>query len=208
MLEGLAGKLIFRLTYSKPNNGAKPEDICLACGLCCDGVIFADVKLQSSDDPMPLLALGSPLKANRSENPRAVKSGADPNVVSTKSQVAYFPQPCFAFDGCQCRIYPQRPQYCREFECLLLKSVRAGKTERARALEVIGTAKRRANLVWRLLRELGDVDEDSPLSVRFRRTTKRLENSALDEETAARYGELTLAVHDLNFLLSDAFYPK
>ncbi len=26
-----------------------PEDICLACGLCCNGVIFAHVKLQPSE---------------------------------------------------------------------------------------------------------------------------------------------------------------
>jgi hypothetical protein len=34
-----------------------------------------------------------------------------------------------------------------------------------------------------------------------------LEKSGLTEETAATFGELTLAVHDLNVLLSQAFYP-
>jgi Fe-S-cluster containining protein len=116
-------------------------------------------------------------------------------------------QPCIAFDGCKCRIYDQRPKYCREFECLVLRGVRAGKTEKAAALEIIRTARRRADKVWRLLRELGDVDEELALSVRFRRTAKRLEQRSLDEQTADLYGELTLAVHDLNCLLSSAFYP-
>ena len=48
---------------------------------------------------------------------------------------------------------------------------------------------------------------NAPLSVRFRRTVKRMEAGVLDDETADRYGELTLAVHDLNVLLAQAFYP-
>jgi Fe-S-cluster containining protein len=124
------------------------------------------------------------------------------------SQKAYrVPQPCVAFDGCRCRIYSQRPKYCREFECLLLRSVRSGLIQKAQALDIIRGARRRADKVWRLLRELGDLDEEKSLSVRFRRTAKRLEASPLDEPTAQLYGELTLAVHDLNCLLSSAFYP-
>jgi hypothetical protein len=30
----------------------------------------------------------------------------------------------------------------------------------------------------------------------------------LTEETAEIYGQLTLAVHDLNLLIGDAFYPR
>jgi len=74
-------------------------------------------------------------------------------------------------------------------------------------LEIIGTARQRADKVRRLLRELGDTDERTALSARFRRTARRLEKAALDEASAATYGELTMAVHDLNFLLSQSFYP-
>ena len=58
-----------------------------------------------------------------------------------------------------------------------------------------------------MLRALGDQDEQVALSVRFRRTTTRLKAMDLDEETAETYGELTLAVHDLNLLVHEAFYP-
>jgi len=74
-------------------------------------------------------------------------------------------------------------------------------------LEVIKTARRRVDKVKKLLRELGDAEEHLALSVRFRRMQRRMETSELDEESADRYGELTLAVHDLNVLLSGAFYP-
>ena len=90
---------------------------------------------------------------------------------------------------------------------MLLKSVKAGRTEPAAALRIIHTARERADKVRRLLRALGDTDEQLPLSARFRRTGKRLKERDLDEETADTYAQLTLAVHDLNLLFSDAFYP-
>ena len=39
--------------------------LCLACGLCCNGALFKDVKLQSGDDPEQLASLGLPLTALR-----------------------------------------------------------------------------------------------------------------------------------------------
>ena len=198
-----------RLSNSNQPNGSKPEDICLACGLCCDGVIFADVKLQPGDSPAPFAALQSdpsPAETSSSEHRLVPRSGARASFVVAKCETR-IRQPCVAFDGCRCRIYSQRPKHCRDFECLLLSSVRAGRTEKSAALEIIRTARRRADKVWRLLRQLGDTDEDLALSVRFRQTAKRLERAALDQETADLYGELTLAVHDLNCLVNSAFYP-
>ena len=45
-------------------------------------------------------------------------------------------QLCAVFDGYRCRVYADRPQYCREFECVLLKSVQAGHTETDAALRI------------------------------------------------------------------------
>jgi uncharacterized protein len=176
------------------NGGGPPaEDICLACGLCCNGVIFADVRLQPGDDAARLVAAGLPLKEDRGR--RAEGKGRK------------LPQPCPAFDGCRCRVYPDRPGYCRQFECVLLKSVKAGRTPVTQSLRVIRDARQRADKVKRLLRELGDTDEQTALAARFRRTARRIERIGFDEKTADLYGQLTLAVHDLNFLLSEAFYP-
>ena len=99
------------------------------------------------------------------------------------------------------------PSIAVSFECALLKSVKSGKTERSAAIAIIRTARSRGDKVWRLLRELDDIDEELSLGSRFKRTTKRLEGLDLDDETAGRYGELTLAFHELNVLLSEAFYP-
>ena len=61
--------------------------------------------------------------------------------------------------------------------------------------------------VRRLLNALGDTDEAHPLSARFRRTATRLKRRLVDKEKANTFAQLTLAFHDLNLLLGDAFYP-
>ncbi len=172
------------------SNDGVVEQLCPACGLCCNGVIFANLALQPDDDLARLRALDLPVR----NSPSAVRP-------------PHLAQPCAAFDGCRCRVYADRPRYCRDFECVLLKSVKAGGTEPAAALRIIRTARERADRVRRLLRALGDTDDHLPLSTRFRRAGKRLREQELSEEAADMYGQLTLAVHDLNLLLGDAFYP-
>lgn len=173
-------------------NPRNSNSLCLECGLCCNGVIFANVQLQPGDNAARLKSLGLTLISNR----------------NSKIGVQKFKQPCTAFDGCRCQIYSERPKYCRQFECLLLKSVKAGLTDPSDASKLIRSALRRVKKVKRLLQELGDTDEHAALSNRFRRLKRHLESSPLDRETATTFGELTLAVHDLNVLLSKSFYPE
>ena len=172
-------------------NRRDDNSLCLECGLCCNGVIFGNVQLEPEDDAHLLQSLGLKFAPNRQSQ-----------IVNRK-----FLQPCTAFAGCECKIYSDRPAYCRKFECLLLKSVKSGQTEPADASRVIRSALRRVKKVKRLLLQLGDADETLALSKRFRRVQRKLESSPLDKETAQTFGELTLAMHDLNVLLSERFYP-
>src|SRR3954464_7170194 len=93
------------------------NSLCLECGLCCNGAIFADVRLQPEDDPARLKTLGLSISTPQS-----------------RQGTRHFNQPCSALDGCRCRIYTGRPAYCRLFDCLLLKSVNEGRTGTAEAL--------------------------------------------------------------------------
>jgi Fe-S-cluster containining protein len=178
------------LNGSINSNAPAPEDLCLKCGLCCNGVIFADVKLQPADDA-----------------PRLRSLGVSVSIPHSAFRTPHLNQPCAALEGCRCRIYAERPQYCRQFECLLLKSVKAGRTQPAAALRKINTARERAEKVRVLLRTLGDADEHLALSARFRRVARRMNKTELDPRAATAYGKLTLAVQDLNLLLSQSFYP-
>src|SRR5262245_46751393 len=107
----------FQVDDSLIQNRAGSANICLSCGLCCNGVIFSDVKLLAGEDAAELRALEIPLARCAKEH-----GEADGLAVSGWR----FPQPCTAFDGCRCTIYNSRPKYCREFDCLLLKKVKAG----------------------------------------------------------------------------------
>jgi uncharacterized protein len=169
-------------------NEIDSADLCLECGLCCNGVIFADVELKSSE----VQSLRSKLQS--------LASGG-------KNRKIKLPQPCAAFDGCRCRIYAERPTYCRQFECLLLKNVQSARIGRTEASRMVRTAKERAEKVQSLLRELGDSDEGTALRLRFQRAAKRYEKAPLTDGKAQIYGDLTLAVHDLNMLIREAFYP-
>jgi len=97
--------------------------------------------------------------------------------------------------------------YCRHFECALFKAVVAGACAAASALRVIRAARRRASRVRTLIASLGETDEQASLNTRFQRLTRQLSQARLDKQTAETYGHLTVAMHDLNLLLSQTFYP-
>ncbi len=166
------------------------NELCLECGLCCNGVIFADVQLEEGDDAEKLRSLGLALATR-----------------NAKSETRKFPQPCAAFVNGKCGIYAERPKYCRKFECALLKNVKIGRLDVVTARRIIRETLRQVQKVRQLLHDLGDNDQSLPLSKCFRRVNRELEKSVSDNETAHLFGKLTLAVHELNVRLSGTFYP-
>ncbi len=168
------------------------EQLCLACGLCCDGSLFDGVQLEPGDDPTKLKALGLPVTFSRGRNP-----------------VARFPQPCKALCADRtCQVYANRPGQCRIFECGVLKEMKADRTTPAAALRLVRKARRQADQVRRLLHELGDRDHHRALGERFHRMQCRLEAEATDEPTRALFADLSLAVHRLKLLAHDKFYTR
>ena len=168
------------------------EQLCLACGLCCDGTLFDNVRLGPGDDAKKLKALGLPVVAAR--------SGA---------AVTHFRQPCAALCADRsCRVYADRPGQCRTFECGVYKAVGAGAITFAVALRRVKQARRRADHIRGLLRKLGDTEENRPLSDRFRRTKRRLESGGADAGEGAVFAELGLAMHRFNLLAHERFYTR
>jgi hypothetical protein len=168
------------------------EDLCLSCGLCCDGTLFDFVKLEPADDASRLQKLGLPVKVSRGRIP-----------------VTRFPQPCAAL--CQdrtCGIYRERPRQCQEFECGVLEGAKAGRITYATGLREVKKARRRADEVRRLLRELGDTDEHRALGERFHRTSERLEAGGIADAVKAKYADLTHAVHHLKLQVASKFYLR
>lgn len=159
--------------------------LCPQCALCCNGVLFADVRLQQDDNAARLAALGMPLK----------KRGA----------ITRFIQPCSCLDGKLCRIYAERPVRCRAFECRLLQRTQAGEVTERAALKTIQATLRRAENVRRILRELGDTDESVPLSRRYQRLMREPIDLSADERIGDLRGELMMAVAELVGALEQEF---
>jgi uncharacterized protein len=120
--------------------------LCTACGLCCNGVLFHIVKLQSADSLRALAAAG--LKIHR------------------KKREPYFNQPCPQLNGCACRIYAERPQRCRLFECEQLRQVAAQALTEEAARRHIDQARAQVARIEALLAAAGDGQSECPLAER------------------------------------------
>ena len=155
-----------------------PVDLlCLQCGLCCNGVLFADVRKERGD----------PSSLFKDHGPRVV-------------------QPCPAFNAgdCKCSVYATRPARCRKFECKQLIAVQRGEKSTDKALKKIRETRALVATVEGLLTALGFNRTDLPLAKRFQRCQKAAERGEIAE--LDRLAELQLAMHQLNLLLAKEFY--
>ena len=161
------------------------SQLCPNCGLCCNGVLFADVELQKGDNAGRLIDLGMSLKK--------------------KGMKRAFVQPCRCFDGKLCQIYADRPKRCATFECGLLKRVQSGAMPAPAALKRIADAKKFVEKVRRLLRRLGDNEEQLALTKRYSRMMSQPIDLSADDDAGEARGELMLAVNDLMHSLKRDF---
>lgn len=93
-------------------------NICLACGLCCDGTLIGHVQLANEE----LAAVKEVMEIEESHGH------------------GFFLQPCKKFCN-GCAIYDKRPNHCASFECQLLKSVDQKKLEFDTAVEITKVVK-------------------------------------------------------------------
>ncbi len=166
--------------------------LCLECGMCCNGVIFARLRLHADDDANRLREL-LPIKRAKGDSTHAPYQ---------------FAQPCKALIGGKCSIYCERPRYCREFECVLLQNVAQGTVTREKALRTIRKVKKIVAQIEALLQQCGEVRVGNPLATRFRRVMAAGERGELEDDQAQAAGELSQLMHSLNLLLARDFCPN
>jgi uncharacterized protein len=99
------------------------DNVCLGCGLCCDGTLFSHLGvLDEQDLGLPLRQLGVRL--------------------IVESDPPAFELPCPALADGACTIYHQgRPRACSWFVCDLADAVAAGRTAPADARATIASTK-------------------------------------------------------------------
>ena len=106
-------------------------NICIPCGLCCDGTLIGFVKLDT--DEIPTL--------------KKVMEVEDENDINI------FLQPCESF--CKtCQIYSKRPKSCDNFKCQLLNSVENKQLKYGTSLNIIEEVKQRKASIQQDLNQL------------------------------------------------------
>ena len=162
------------------------ERLCAACGMCCNGVLFHGMAVQPEDQLRALLAKG--IKTRRRDGE------------------LQFLQPCPAHVGNCCRIYKDRPQRCRAFDCRQLLAVSAGEITEAHAMIKIEEARKRSDRVRDLLAQLGDERAHRPLATRCAGVFTPPLDTSPQAETLR--GELQKAMRALQEMLAKDFRPS
>jgi len=155
--------------------------------MCCNGVIFHNVRLQPNDSLRELLAHGLKFKSKHTEK--------------------FVLQPCPAYLDSKCSIYQQRPERCHLFECRQLRRVASGEISESAALEKIQEAVNRAARVDQLLNQSGKNDPKKPLSKRYEKITAEPVDLSGDPEVIELRSQLTLSMQALTDLLDKDFCP-
>ena len=159
--------------------------LCAACGLCCNGVLFAIVQLQPADSPKQLASLGLKL--------------------THKKKRHFFQQPCPMFRESQCAIYQNRPERCRLFECRQLKQVATGQIAETTALATIDDARRRVDRVRELFERLGETNHKRPLTRRYESIMQAPLDPSESPKTTLLRDQVTIAMRELRELLQRDF---
>ena len=161
----------------EPDAPPEAARLCLDCGLCCNGVLFDQVDLQSGDNRKALKARG--LKIKRGQ---------------------WFNQPCTALCGTLCQLYRERPVRCRLFECRQYRLVAAGETSYEAAAARIAQVQDRVAEVEAMLAQCGSGNVRKPLAQRYATALE------LDPE-AVGAGGLAAAMGRLQLELNGHFRP-
>lgn len=159
------------------------SELCVACGICCDGILFASVTIT---DP------------SEAEHVRAHRIPV--HVVDERHS---FDQPCPALGDSGCSIYTERPLLCQAYRCLLLKQVDAGTLPLADALRTVEEARRREVDVRALLNH-GVATDRTPLVQLYRQF--RLDNH--DQLDSPESRELIARFEDHQARLAETFEPS
>lgn len=169
-----------------PESPVTPEaQLCAACGMCCNGILFYGTRVDPSDALRALAALGLRGKL--------------------KDGVLQFLQPCPAYHDSRCRIYDKRPLRCRTFVCRQLQALAEGSCTQQQAQARVEEAQNHIARVRELFEKLGDTRENKPFARRYAALfTPPLSPSV--EATQWR-GELQRAMTALEALLTDHFRP-
>jgi uncharacterized protein len=161
---------------------SESSNICLSCGLCCNGTVIGFVQLDNEELPV-------------------LKEIMD---IEDESGNGFFLQPCNKYcDGCT--IYSKRPKQCASFECGLLKSVDQKQLDFDSAVEIVDEVNQRKIAIEEKLAAL-QFDLQSP-SFYFKMAELRnlLHKKASESPLTKNYSDLLSDLNQFDSLLTSKF---
>ena len=97
------------------------SELCLACGLCCSGALYATVTVHS-------------------EHVESVRT-LGLTVEKIGDGTFTFRQPCPLHEHDRCSAYPNHPPSCQGYRCALLRKYEAGDVTLERGLKIVRSAR-------------------------------------------------------------------
>lgn len=158
------------------------SNICLACGLCCDGTLIGFVQLE----------------------PKEIPAIAELMEIENDHGNGLFLQPCAKYcDGCT--IYSSRPKQCASFKCGLLKSVEQKEVKFDSAVDITEKVKEKKLAIESRLGDLGLELESNSFYFKMVELKKVIQSISIDPTIEQSYIELKSELKELDNLLLEKF---
>ena len=159
-----------------------PSNICLSCGLCCDGTLIGFVQLQEDEIP-------------------AIKELME---IEEVNDTGFFLHPCKKYCN-GCTIYENRPRNCDKFNCGLLKSVQQKELSFESAVETIDIVKQKKISIEKRFTELKIELKSPSFYFKMVELKKVLEKIKVESSLTKEHLELISDLEQLDILLSKKF---
>jgi uncharacterized protein len=157
-------------------------NICLPCGLCCDGTLIGFVQLDRAELPV-------------------LKESINIEYANGKG---FFLQPCDNYcDGCT--IYSKRPKQCANFNCELLESLEQKEFDFDLAVEIINEVKQKKIAIEKKLAALQFKLQSQSFYFKMVELKKLLQRSKSESSLTQNHIELISDLEQLDRLLSKRF---
>lgn len=158
-------------------------NICLPCGLCCDGTLIGFVQLQREELPVMRKLMD----------------------ITEDNNIGFFLQPCEKHSSGICSIYSQRPKQCNNFNCGLLESLERKELDFDSALEVINMVKQKRMAIEKKLVTLDVELKYKSFFFKILELRKIIRKNNSDSSLTQKHEELISEIDELNKLLSISF---
>ena len=158
-------------------------NICLPCGICCNGTMIGFVQLEAEELPVMRKLM---------------------DITETNSE-GFFLEPCKKLSDEGCTIYSQRPKHCDTFNCKLLKSIQQKEIDFISAMEIINEVKQRRLSIEKQLASLDFELQYPSFHFKILELKKLMRKNKSESSIRQKHPQLISEIEELDKLLFNSF---